>query len=87
MFKNFEKDGEFFGFVGQSTEAVTGMYNLNRASQIAFQGDDVLHRARVFSYDFLRQREAEGMLSDKWIIAKDLAGEVIQSILSFNNHR
>ncbi|KAK8445061.1 hypothetical protein SEVIR_9G265300v4 [Setaria viridis] len=52
------------------------MYNLNRASQIGFQGEDVLHRARIFSYEFLRQREAQGMLHDKWIIAKDLAGEV-----------
>ncbi|CAL4933396.1 unnamed protein product [Urochloa decumbens] len=76
VFKNFEKDGEFFCFVGQSTQAVTGMYNLNRASQISFQGEDVLHRARIFSYEFLRQREAQGMLHDKWIIAKDLAGEV-----------
>ena len=77
VFKNFEKDGEFFCFVGQSTQAVTGMYNLNRASQIGFQGEDILHRARIFSYEFLRQREAQGMLHDKWIIAKDVAGEVI----------
>ncbi|TVU31055.1 hypothetical protein EJB05_22720 [Eragrostis curvula] len=76
VFKNFEKDGEFFCFVGQSTQAVTGMYNLNRASQISFQGEDILQRARIFSYEFLRQREARGMLRDKWIIAKDLAGEV-----------
>ncbi|KAJ1295600.1 hypothetical protein BS78_01G235500 [Paspalum vaginatum] len=76
VFKNFEKDGEFFCFVGQSTQAVTGMYNLNRASQICFQGEDVLHRARIFSYEFLRQREIQGMLRDKWILAKDLPGEV-----------
>lgn len=76
VFKNFEKDGEFFCFVGQSTQAVTGMYNLNRASQISFQGEDVLHRARVFSYEFLRQREEQGMIRDKWIVAKDLPGEV-----------
>jgi hypothetical protein len=82
VFKNFEKDGEFFCFVGQSTQAVTGMYNLNRASQISFQGEDILQRARIFSYEFLRQREAESMLRDKWIIAKDLAGEVIQPIHS-----
>jgi len=63
------------------------MYNLNRASQIAFQGEDVLHRARTFSYEFLRQREAQGMLRDKWIIAKDLAGEVIQTILPFGDLR
>lgn len=79
VFKNFEKDGNFFCFVGQSTQALTGMYNLNRASQICFPGEDVLHRAGTFSYEFLRNREAEGMLRDKWIVSKDLAGEVIQS--------
>ncbi|OEL25993.1 Ent-copalyl diphosphate synthase 1, chloroplastic [Dichanthelium oligosanthes] len=76
VFKNFEKDGEFFGFAGQSTQAVTGMYNLNRASQISFPGEDVLHRAGTFSYEFLRHREAQETLSDKWIVSKDLPGEV-----------
>ncbi|XP_052143953.1 ent-copalyl diphosphate synthase 1, chloroplastic isoform X3 [Oryza glaberrima] len=76
VFKNFEKDGEFFCFVGQSTQAVTGMYNLNRASQISFPGEDILQRARNFSYEFLREREAQGTLHDKWIISKDLPGEV-----------
>ena len=78
VFKNFEKDGHFFCFVGQSSQALTGMYNLNRASQISFPGEDVLHRARTFSYEFLRSRQAKGMLHDKWIVSKDLAGEVIQ---------
>uniref|UniRef100_J3LBR2 ent-copalyl diphosphate synthase n=2 Tax=Oryza brachyantha TaxID=4533 RepID=J3LBR2_ORYBR len=76
VFKNFEKDGEFFCFVGQSTQAVTGMYNLNRASQISFPGEDILQRARSFSNEFLREREAQGTLHDKWIISKDLPGEV-----------
>uniref|UniRef100_A0A0D9VES7 ent-copalyl diphosphate synthase n=1 Tax=Leersia perrieri TaxID=77586 RepID=A0A0D9VES7_9ORYZ len=76
VFKNFEKDGEFFCFVGQSTQAVTGMYNLNRASQISFPGEEILQRARIFSYEFLREREAQGALHDKWIISKDLPGEV-----------
>ncbi|KAF0933696.1 hypothetical protein E2562_019187 [Oryza meyeriana var. granulata] len=76
VFKNFEKDGEFFCFVGQSTQAVTGMYNLNRASQISFPGEDILQRARIFSNEFLREREAQGALHDKWIISKDLPGEV-----------
>lgn len=77
VFKHFEKNGEFFCFVGQSNQAVTGMYNLNRASQISFPSEDILHRAGAFSYEFLRQKEAEGALRDKWIISKDLPGEVI----------
>lgn len=31
VFENFESKGEFFCFVGQSSEAVTVMYNLFRA--------------------------------------------------------
>lgn len=80
VFKNFEKDGEFFAFVGQSNQAVTGMYNLNRASQISFPGEDVLHRAGAFSYEFLRRKQAEGALRDKWIISKDLPGEVVYTL-------
>lgn len=76
VFKHFEKDGEFLCFVGQSTEAVTGMYDLNRACQINFPGEDVLQRARAFSYEFLRQRVAQSTVHDKWSIAKDLPGEV-----------
>jgi ent-copalyl diphosphate synthase len=60
------------------------MYSLNRASQIGFQWKDI-RRARIFSYEFLGEREAEGMLRDKWIIAKDLAGEVIKPIHSSNS--
>uniref|UniRef100_A0ACD5TKH3 Uncharacterized protein n=1 Tax=Avena sativa TaxID=4498 RepID=A0ACD5TKH3_AVESA len=82
VFEHFEKDGEFFAFVGQSTQAVTGMYNLNRASQVRFPGEDVLERAARFSYEFLREREAQGTIADKWIIAKDLPGEV-QYTLNF----
>lgn len=80
VFDNFEKDGEFFCFVGQSTQAVTGMYNLNRASQVRFPGEDVLRRAGKFSYEFLREREAKGTIRDKWIIAKDLPGEVSKNL-------
>jgi ent-copalyl diphosphate synthase len=76
VFEHFEKDGEFFAFVGQSTQAVTGMYNLNRASQVSFPGEDVLERAGRYSREFLRGRQARGSICDKWIIAKDLPGEV-----------
>ncbi|XP_048567132.1 ent-copalyl diphosphate synthase AN1, chloroplastic-like [Triticum urartu] len=76
VFKHFEKDGEFFCLVGQSTQAITGMYNMNRAAQISFPGEDILQHARAFSYKYLREREAQGTVCDKWIISKDLPGEV-----------
>ncbi|KAJ1296560.1 hypothetical protein BS78_01G310600 [Paspalum vaginatum] len=64
VFKYFEKDGEFFCFAGQSNQA------------ISFPGEDILHRAGTFSYEFLRQKEAQGLIHDKWIVSKDLPSEV-----------
>ncbi|URE37604.1 FR47-like protein [Musa troglodytarum] len=80
VFRHFEKDGEFFCFAGQSTQAVTGMYNLNRASQVAFPGEEILDRARSFSYLFLREKQAADQVVDKWIITKDLPGEVAYAL-------
>lgn len=76
MFKQFEEGGEFVCFAGQSNQAVTGMYNLLRASQALFPGEKILEDAKKFSYEFLRKKEANDEILDKWIITKDLAGEV-----------
>ncbi|XXG48534.1 hypothetical protein AAC387_Pa02g2957 [Persea americana] len=75
-FRHFEKGGEFFCFAGQSGQAVTGIYNLNRASHVSFPGEKILEDARTFSYRFLREKQASKQLLDKWIITKDLPGEV-----------
>ncbi|KAL7151406.1 hypothetical protein ABFS83_04G028800 [Erythranthe nasuta] len=76
VFKHFEKGGEFFCFAGQSTQAVTGMYNLYRASQLMFPGEEILGSAANFAAKFLKQKRANNQLLDKWIITKDLPGEV-----------
>ncbi|KAK4418280.1 Kolavenyl diphosphate synthase TPS5, chloroplastic [Sesamum alatum] len=76
VFKHFEKGGEFFCFAGQSTQAVTGMYNLYRASQLIFPGETILVDAGKFAAKFLQQKRANNELLDKWIITKDLPGEV-----------
>lgn len=77
VFKHFEKDGEFVCIAGQSTQAVTGMFNLYRASdQVMFPGEKILEDAKQFSSKFLRQKQAANELLDKWIITKDLPGEV-----------
>ncbi|KAK6937536.1 Terpene synthase, metal-binding domain [Dillenia turbinata] len=73
---HFEKDGGFICFQGQSTQAVTGMYNLFRASQVMFPGEEVLQRGRDFAEKYLREKQAQNELFDKWIIMKDLPGEV-----------
>ncbi|KAH7864663.1 hypothetical protein Vadar_032337 [Vaccinium darrowii] len=76
VFEHFKKGDEFFCFTGQSTQAVTGMYNLYRASQISFPGEKILEDANKFSSKFLREKRASNELVDKWIITKDLPGEV-----------
>ncbi|KAK8630703.1 hypothetical protein V6N13_079484 [Hibiscus sabdariffa] len=78
VFRHFEKGGEFFCFAGQSNsnQAVTGIFNLYRASQVRFPGDKILEDADRFSTSFLRQKQAAHQLLDKWIITKDLPGEV-----------
>ncbi|KAK4376276.1 hypothetical protein RND71_006953 [Anisodus tanguticus] len=68
--------GEFFCFVGQSNQAVTGMYNLYRASQLMFPGEKILEDAKIFSFNFLQEKRVQNELLDKWIITKDLPGEV-----------
>ncbi|XP_037482853.1 syn-copalyl diphosphate synthase-like [Triticum dicoccoides] len=79
VFKHFEtKDGNFFCFPMETNHAsVTPMYNTYRASQFMFPGDDdVLARAGRYCRAFLQERQASNKLHDKWIITKDLPGEV-----------
>ncbi|XP_022022651.1 ent-copalyl diphosphate synthase, chloroplastic isoform X1 [Helianthus annuus] len=76
VFRQFEKDGQFVCFAGQSTQAVTGMFDLYRASQVLFPGEKILEDAKKFSYDYLKKKQLKNELLDKWIIAKDLPGEV-----------
>ncbi|KAL3517580.1 hypothetical protein ACH5RR_020169 [Cinchona calisaya] len=80
VFGHFEKDGEFFAFAGQSNQAVTGMYNLHKASQLMFPGEKILADARKFSSEFLHEKRANNELLDKWIITKDLPGEVTYAL-------
>ncbi|CAH8356853.1 unnamed protein product [Eruca vesicaria subsp. sativa] len=76
VFKNFEKEGEFFCFAGQSNQAVTGMFNLYRASQLAFPREEILKNAKEFSSKYLKHKQDKDELIDKWIIMKDLPGEI-----------
>uniref|UniRef100_A0A8I6X016 Terpene synthase N-terminal domain-containing protein n=1 Tax=Hordeum vulgare subsp. vulgare TaxID=112509 RepID=A0A8I6X016_HORVV len=78
VFKQFEKDGRFVCFPMETNHAsVTPMHNTYRASQFMFPGDDdVLARAGPYCRAFLQERQASNNLYDKWIITKDLPGEV-----------
>ncbi|MCI08651.1 ent-copalyl diphosphate synthase chloroplastic-like, partial [Trifolium medium] len=68
--------GQFFCFPGQLNQAVTGMFNLYRASQVLFKGEKILEDAKNFSAKFLTKKRDANELLDKWIITKDLPGEV-----------
>ncbi|XP_014498372.1 ent-copalyl diphosphate synthase, chloroplastic [Vigna radiata var. radiata] len=80
VFKHFERDGEFFCFKGQSTQAVTGMFNLLRASQVMFPGEKILEDGKKFSSKFLKEKREANELVDKWIIMKNLAEEVAYAL-------
>nr|XP_011458608.1 PREDICTED: ent-copalyl diphosphate synthase, chloroplastic-like [Fragaria vesca subsp. vesca] len=76
VYEHFKKGSEFFSYPGQSNQAVTAMHNLYRASQVAFPGEKILGDAKEFATKFLREKQASNELLDKWIITKDLPGEV-----------
>lgn len=80
-FRQFYKDGEFFCFAGQSGQAVTGMFNLSRASQTLFPGESLLKKARTFTRTFLKGKHERQECFDKWIVTKDLAGEVEYALM------
>nr|WCR39978.1 terpene synthase class II [Dracocephalum officinale] len=75
-FKQFEKGGRFCTVPGESSHAITGMYNLNRASQLMFPHENMLANAKHYSAKFLHKKRLSEVLVDKWIITKDLPGEV-----------
>ncbi|CAN6232114.1 unnamed protein product [Urochloa humidicola] len=76
VFNHFEKDGEFFCYPGQSNQSVTAMYNLYRAAQVSFPDEAELEQANIYCGKLLAERRASGKLKDKWVIPKDLPGEV-----------
>ncbi|XP_004292569.1 PREDICTED: ent-copalyl diphosphate synthase, chloroplastic-like [Fragaria vesca subsp. vesca] len=76
VFEHFKKGSEFFCHPGELNNAVTVIHNLYRASQVAFPGEKILGDAKEFATKFLRKKQASNEFTDKWIIAKDLLGEV-----------
>ena len=90
MFQHFVKDREFVCYPGQSRETVTVMLSLYRASQMLFPGEKILNDAKSFSHTFLTEKQSTNELLDRWIITKDLGGEVRFSLTYsalLENHR
>ncbi|XP_028799641.1 ent-copalyl diphosphate synthase, chloroplastic-like [Neltuma alba] len=76
VFKTFEKDGEFCCLPGQTDEGATVMFNFYRATQFQFPEETILYEGRQYATNFLSKKRADNQILDKWIIAKDLPGEV-----------
>ncbi|XP_070048281.1 copal-8-ol diphosphate hydratase, chloroplastic-like isoform X2 [Nicotiana tomentosiformis] len=77
------KDGDqFFCLRGELNKSPTAMYNLYRCSQALFPGEKILEEAKDFTYNFLQQCLANHHSLDKWVIAKDIPGEM-QCALEF----
>lgn len=57
-------------------ESPSPIYNLYRASQLRFPGEEILEDAAKFAYDFLKEKLADNQILDKWVISKHLPDEV-----------
>nr|WJJ50358.1 diterpene synthase 4 [Cephalotaxus harringtonia] len=79
-FSHFKQGDQFICFKGQASQAVTGMYNLYRASQVLFPGESILEEAQMFTKNFLDDKKAKDQINDKWIISDGLLGEVEYSL-------
>ncbi|KAK4364805.1 hypothetical protein RND71_016163 [Anisodus tanguticus] len=71
------KDGDnFFCLMGETDKSPTAMYNLYRCSQVSFPGEKILDDANKFTYNFLQNCLSNNQSLDKWLIAKDIPGEI-----------
>ncbi|KAM3397400.1 copal-8-ol diphosphate hydratase, chloroplastic [Capsicum galapagoense] len=71
------KDGDnFFCLMGETDKSPTAMYNLYRCSQVSFPGEKILDDAKKFTYNFLQHCLSNNQSLDKWLIAKDIPGEI-----------
>ncbi|XP_071686919.1 ent-copalyl diphosphate synthase 1-like [Rutidosis leptorrhynchoides] len=76
VFSHFKEDGNFGCYPKQTTESVTVMLNLHRASHVLFPGEKIMEEAKTFSHKYLTEKQSANQLLDKWFIPKDLPGEV-----------
>ncbi|KAL1532389.1 Gly-Xaa carboxypeptidase [Salvia divinorum] len=77
VLKSFmEQDGKFSCYGGQMIESPSPIYNLYRASQLRFPGEEILEDASRFAYDFLKEKLAKNQILDKWVISKHLPDEI-----------
>ncbi|KAH6757392.1 hypothetical protein C2S52_023458 [Perilla frutescens var. hirtella] len=77
VLRNFKHDDKFSCLAGPMIESPSPIYNLYRASQIRFPGEDILEEANKFAYQFLQQNLGSNIqIIDKWVISKHLPDEI-----------
>lgn len=62
-------------------ESASPMYNLYRAAQLRFPGEEILEEASRFSFNFLQEKLDKDEVQEKWVISDHLIDEVIKLIL------
>nr|A0A075FAK4.1 RecName: Full=Peregrinol diphosphate synthase CPS1, chloroplastic; AltName: Full=(+)-copalyl diphosphate synthase 1; Short=MvCPS1; Flags: Precursor [Marrubium vulgare]AIE77090.1 peregrinol diphosphate synthase [Marrubium vulgare] len=76
VFKYFQKDDKFVCLGGQMNGSATATYNLYRAAQYQFPGEQILEDARKFSQQFLQESIDTNNLLDKWVISPHIPEEM-----------
>nr|AHW04047.1 diterpene synthase TPS2 [Plectranthus barbatus] len=71
-----QKDGKFTCYADQHIESPSPMYNLYRAAQLRFPGEEILQQALQFAYNFLHENLASNHFQEKWVISDHLIDEV-----------
>ncbi|KAG6549226.1 hypothetical protein Mapa_009212 [Marchantia paleacea] len=77
-FQSFQDGrGGWFTFPGQMNQGITATLNLYRASQVGYREESILHReAAEWSRKRLVDKFNNKKFVDKWVMSKDIAGEV-----------
>nr|UVE15961.1 nomal-copalyl diphosphate synthase [Leonurus japonicus] len=73
---NFKKGDKFSCYDGQMMECSSPIYNLYRASQLRFPGEEILEEANKFAFQFLQDKLATNQILDKWVISNHLPDEI-----------
>nr|AEZ55684.1 copalyl diphosphate synthase 2 [Salvia miltiorrhiza] len=71
-----QQDGKFSCYGGQMIESASPIYNLYRAAQLRFPGEEILEEATKFAFNFLQEKIANNQLQEKWVISHHLIDEI-----------
>nr|AEK75338.1 labda-7,13E-dien-15-ol producing bifunctional diterpene synthase [Selaginella moellendorffii] len=75
VFLNFmSSEDKFFCFPGESYHGASDIFNLYRASQVAFANDNILTKAKNYAHKYLSQLDKAYL--DKWSAKKNFFQEV-----------